>query len=81
MWFVAIGVLLVLLKLVGVEPVAGWSWLLVLIPFGLAVAWWAWSDASGLTQKQAMKRMDERKNARREKALEALGQGEKQRRR
>lgn len=81
MWFVAIGVLLLVLKLVGVAPVGEWSWLWVLAPFGLAVLWWAWADSSGLTQKRAMKRMDDRKEARREKALEALGQSEKQRRR
>jgi small Trp-rich protein len=81
MWFIAVGVLLLVLKLTDIAPVSGWSWLLVLAPFGLAVAWWAWADASGYTQKKAMKRMDERKEARREKALEALGQSEKQRRR
>jgi small Trp-rich protein len=80
MWFVVIGTLLVVLKLVGVEPVAGWSWLWVLAPFGLAVLWWAWADKSGLTQRKAMDRLDERKEERRRKAMEALGQGEQQRR-
>ena len=72
---------MLVLKLVGVSPVGEWSWLWVLAPFGLAVLWWAWADASGLTQKKAMRRMDEKKEARREKALDALGHGEKQRRR
>lgn len=81
MWFVGIGLVLLVLKLVGVSPVGEWSWLWVLAPFGVAVLWWAWADASGLTQKKAMRRMDEKKEARREKALEALGHGEKQRRR
>lgn len=80
MAFVLTGVLLLLLKLLGVAPVADWSWLLVLAPFGVAVLWWAWSDKSGRTQRQAMQRMDERKEARRQKAMEALGQGDKQRR-
>ncbi|MBA4344537.1 MAG: hypothetical protein C0423_20555 [Methylibium sp.] len=80
MWFIAIGVVLVLLKLLGVAPVAEWSWLWVLSPFGLAVLWWAWADKSGMTQRKAMKRMDERKEARRQKAMESLGQGDRQRR-
>ncbi|UDF33671.1 UNVERIFIED_ORG: TIGR04438 family Trp-rich protein [Shinella sp. XGS7] len=81
MWFVLIGVLLLLLKALGVVPVADWSWLLVLSPFAAAALWWLWADSSGLTQKRAMQRMDEKKEARRQKALDALGQGEKQRRR
>ncbi|MCV2355725.1 TIGR04438 family Trp-rich protein [Paucibacter sp. B2R-40] len=76
MWFVAIGVLTLLLKLLGVAPVAGWNWLLVLAPFALAVVWWAWADSSGLTQRKAMQRMEERKAARREKNVVALGQGD-----
>jgi small Trp-rich protein len=81
MWFLAIGLVLLLLKLAAVAPVVDWSWLVVLAPFGLAIAWWAWADSHGYTQKKVMERMDERKAARREKALEALGQSEKQRRR
>lgn len=81
MGFVLIGVLLLLLKWQEVAPVAGWSWWLVLSPFAAAVLWWAWADASGYTQKRAMRRMDEKKAQRRERTLEALGQGEKQRRR
>jgi small Trp-rich protein len=80
MWFVAIGVLLVLLKLVGVAPIGEWAWWWILAPFAAAALWWAWADSSGLTQKKAMKRMEERKEARREKALEGLGQSQKQRR-
>lgn len=81
MWLIGIGVVLLLLKLTAFGPVGEWSWWLVLAPFGLAVLWWLWADSSGLTQKRAMRRMEEKKEARREKALEALGQGEKQRRR
>ena len=74
MLFLVMGVLAVLLKWAGIEPVASSSWLLVLSPFGLAVAWWAWADGTGYTQRKAMQRMDEKKAARREKAMEALGQ-------
>lgn len=81
MGFVLIGVLLLLLKWQEVAPVAGWSWWLVLSPFAAAVLWWAWADASGYTQKRAMRSLDEKKAQRRERTLEALGQGDKQRRR
>lgn len=81
MWFVAIGVLTLALKLLGVAPVADWSWLLVLAPFGAAVLWWAWADSSGLTQRKAMQRMEDRKAARREKNIVALGQGDPRKKR
>ncbi|WP_310386493.1 TIGR04438 family Trp-rich protein [Roseateles sp.] len=81
MWLVAIGVLTVVLKLLGVAPVADWGWWLVLIPFGLAVVWWAWADSSGLTQRKAIQRMEERKAARREKNIVAMGQGDAKKKR
>lgn len=73
MAFVAIGVVLVLLRLLELGPVAQLSWGWVLLPFGLAVAWWAWSDATGLTRRREMARMDERKQARRRQHIDALG--------
>lgn len=73
MYFVALGVLLLVMKIAEFGPVGEWGWLAVLWPFGLAVLWWAYSDKMGLTQKRAMDRMEERKAERRRKHLVALG--------
>lgn len=76
MGFVLLGVLLVVLRLGGwvqFHKDDFWAWVIVLAPFALAAAWWAWADASGLTQRHAMKTLDERKAARREQQMEALG--------
>ncbi|EHR71613.1 hypothetical protein BurJ1DRAFT_2790 [Burkholderiales bacterium JOSHI_001] len=73
MFFVLVGVLLLVLKLTHIDPVATWSWLWVLLPFGLAVVWWQVSDAMGLTRQREMDKMDARKEARRLKSMEALG--------
>ena len=81
MWFVLVGVALLALKLIGVPPVAAWSWWIVLSPFALAAAWWAYADATGFTQRKAMKQMDDKKAARRGKQMEALGQGDPNKRR
>ena len=81
MWFVLAGVALLALKLIGVMPVAAWSWWIILSPFALAAAWWAYADASGFTQRKAMKQMDDKKAARRDKQMEALGQGDPNKRR
>jgi small Trp-rich protein len=69
-----IGLLLVAFKLLGIGPLATWPWWTLLIPFGLAVAWWSLSDAMGLTQRAAARRDEERKAARRAKALAELHQ-------
>lgn len=75
MVMVVIGVLLLVAKLADVGPTAGWSWWIVAAPFGAAVLWWHFADSTGLTQRRAMQKMDERKAQRRDRALEALGRG------
>jgi small Trp-rich protein len=63
------------MKLATLDPVGAWSWWVVLLPFGLATAWWAFSDSIGLTQRRAMDKMEEAKTERRNRNLEALGLG------
>ena len=75
MAFMLLGILLLVLKLAGLGPVADWSWWVVLGPFALAVAWWAFADGSGLTQRRAMDKMEKTKAERRNRNLEALGMG------
>jgi len=77
MYFVAFGVVLLILKLAEVGPVGGWSWWVVLAPFACAAAWWAWADATGYTKRRAMDRMDAKKAERRRRNMEALGTGPK----
>jgi small Trp-rich protein len=77
MWFVVIGVAIQVMNLLGIGPVAHWTWrsnwVEMGLPFGLAVLWWFWADTSGWTQRKAMEKVDARREARRQKALDALG--------
>jgi small Trp-rich protein len=73
MYFLAIGVVLLVLKYLETGPVAAWDWWVVLSPFALAVAWWAWADWSGYTKKKAMQKEDARRQARIDKSREAMG--------
>ena len=57
MAFLILGVVLLVMKMAAFGPVAEWSWWIVLAPFGLAVLWWSFSDATGLTKKRAMDKM------------------------
>ncbi|MDM0103867.1 TIGR04438 family Trp-rich protein [Variovorax sp. J22R24] len=66
MWFLMLGLLGVALKLLEVGPVATWNWWIVLIPFALAIVWWAWADSSGYTKRKVV----ERENARRQERID-----------
>ncbi len=73
MWFLMLGVLGVALKYFEVGFVATLSWWIVLIPFGLALAWWAYADASGYTKRKVMEREERRKEERIERQRSQLG--------
>ncbi len=73
MYFLGLGLILLLMKYLEMDPVAGWSWLVVLAPFGLAMAWWAWADSSGYTRRKAMEREDKRRLDRINKQRDAMG--------
>jgi len=73
MYFLGLGIILLALKYLEIGPVAAWSWLLVLAPFGLAIAWWAWADSSGYTKRKAMERESNRKQDRIDRNKTAIG--------
>lgn len=73
MYFLGLGLIFLAMKYLEVDPVAQWSWLVVLAPFGLAIAWWSWADASGYTKKKAMQRQEQRRMERIHKNKEAIG--------
>ena len=72
MYLLGLGLILLVLKYIQGDPVALWSWWLVLAPFALAVVWWGWADASGYTKRKAMERHDQRRDERRARTKEAL---------
>lgn len=70
MYFLLLGLMLVALKLLGVDPVVDWPWWGVMLPFPLASLWWLISDLTGLTYKRAVEREEARRVARMRKILE-----------
>ena len=87
MLFVLIGIAVIVLNLAGVAPFAAWNWNFFgdlwkfCVPFGFAVAWWVWSDKSGLNKKREMARMEKRKADRRKENLVSLGMDNRHRKR
>jgi small Trp-rich protein len=73
MWFVVIGCVLLTMKLIDYGFAAELAWWWILLPFGLAVVWWTFADAVGLTKQREMDKLEERKHERRRKHMEALG--------
>lgn len=73
MYFLGLGVVLLIMKYLEIGPVAAWSWWVVLAPFALAVAWWTWADTSGYTKRKAMEREDARRQDRIDRNKTAIG--------
>jgi len=73
MWFLLLGLLGVALKYFELGPVAAWSWWIVLTPFLLAVAWWAYADWSGYTKRKAVERDEARRQDRIDRHRSQLG--------
>jgi len=80
MYFLGLGLILLLLKYLEIGVVATWSWYVIGVPFALAAAWWSWADSSGYTKRRAMAKMEKRRLARIERQKEALGLGIRKRR-
>ena len=86
MLFVAIGLLLIILNLADIGPFGAWNWEFFgdlwkfVVPFLLAVAWWVWSDKSGLNKRREMDRMEKKKQDRRQENLASLGMDTRARR-
>jgi small Trp-rich protein len=73
MLFLLLGLLAVALKYLEVGMVAGWSWWIVLSPFAMAMAWWAWADSSGYTKRKVIEREERRKQARIDRQRSNMG--------
>ena len=73
MYLLGLGIILLAMKYLEMGPVAAWAWWVVLLPFPLAAAWWAWADWSGYTKRKVIQRENDRKQARLDKQKEKLG--------
>jgi len=86
MLFVVIGVVLILLNVAGVGVFGTWNWEVFgdlwkfVVPFLVALAWWVYSDKSGLNKQREMNRMEKKKSDRRKENLAALGMDTRARR-
>ena len=86
MYFVLLGVVIILLNLAGIGPIGNWTWNLTgdlwkfCVPFAFAVVWWAWADATGYNKRREMEKMDAKRQERRERNLEVLGMDSRARR-
>lgn len=80
MYFLIIGIVLLVLWYGEIGPVAAWAWYVVFSPFLLAVLWWWWADWTGYTKKKAVERENIKKQARIDKSREAMGITTKKRR-
>ena len=79
MYFVIIGVLIIAANLMGIGPMGNWTWNLTgdlwkfCVPFVFAAIWWVIADVSGYNKRREMTKMEDKKLARRQENLQALG--------
>ena len=73
MWFLALGLVGLVLKYLEIGSVAQLSWWIVLTPFALAAAWWAYADWSGYTKRRVIERENRRKQERIDQKHSRLG--------
>ena len=70
MWFLAVGVILLLMKWFEFGPVGHWTWWIVLLPFGVALLWFEVVEPFfGLDKKKAHDDSEKVKKERIEKTL------------
>ena len=73
MYLLMLGLVLMVLKYLGVAPVTEWSWWWVLSPFPMAMVWWWYADKSGYTRRKAAERDEQRKADRYNDSRKRLG--------
>ena len=70
MWFIVVGVILLLMKWFEFGPVGQWSWWVVLIPFGLALLWFEIIEPFfGLDKRKAHDDLDKIRQERLKKSM------------
>jgi small Trp-rich protein len=78
MWLLCAAAVFAVLKLLAhldvtdIGGISQMSWWWVVGGFALTAAWFAYADASGLTRRKAIEKMDERKKERLQKQRDAL---------
>ena len=73
MYALIVGVLLLVAKVAALGSFADLSWWIVLAPFAIAALWWQLSDATGLTKRREIAKLERRKQQRRAQAMASLG--------
>lgn len=76
MYLLGIALAVMFWKWSSVGGPSDWSvddWIIVLVPFGLTIAWWAWADSSGYTKRKAMEVEDAKVKARQDQHRAAIG--------
>jgi small Trp-rich protein len=83
MYFLGLGLALMLMKWLEIGPVGQWDWgkdwMLFAAPFVLAALWWWYADWSGYSKRREIDKMEQRKKDRLAKNRDAMGMGPKKR--
>ena len=72
MYLLLVAVALSLWKWQNIEPVASWSWWIIIGVSAATAVWWQVADSTGYTKRKAMEREDNIKKERNDRHRDAL---------
>ena len=72
MYLLIVAVILTILKWQNINPVAEWSWWIIIGVYAATAVWWTVADSTGYTKRKAIEREDKVKNDRTERHRDAL---------
>lgn len=72
MYLLIVAVILTILKWQNINPVAEWSWWVILGFYAATAVWWTVADSTGYTKRKAIERENKVKNDRTERHRDAL---------
>jgi small Trp-rich protein len=74
MYLLLVAVILTVLKYIEIDPVAQWSWWVIIGVYAATAVWWQVADATGYSRRKSMEKEDQIKKDRHQRNSDRLKQ-------
>ena len=79
MYLLIVAVILTVLKYMEIDPVASWSWWVIIGIYAATAVWWQVADATGYSKRKSMEREEKIRQDRLQRNSDRLKQNNPQR--
>ena len=79
MYLLIVAVILTILKYMEIDPVASWSWWVIIGFYAAAAVWWQVADATGYSKRKSMEREEQVRKDRQQRNSNRLKQNQTKR--